>query len=68
MVPYYIMYYYIIKKIIRIGRYAEVSKYPMKTTVHCATRGENELFLARVRCSARVRVTGTEGATDGEKC
>ena len=33
--------------------------------VHCATRGENELFQARVRCSARVVV---EGARDGDDC
>ena len=33
--------------------------------VYCATRGENELFLARVRCGARVGVEGAEGARDG---
>ena len=32
--------------------------------VYCATRGENELFLARVRCSARV---GVEGARDRDR-
>ena len=38
------------------------------TIVYCATRGENELFLARVRCAARVGVEGAEGARDRGEC
>ena len=37
-----------------------------KEIVHCATRGE--LFLARVRGSARVGVEGTESARDRDEC
>ena len=36
--------------------------------VYCTTRGENELFLARVRCSARVGVEGAAGARDIDEC
>ena len=36
--------------------------------VYCATRGENELFLAKVRCSARVGVEGDAGARDIDEC
>ena len=36
--------------------------------VYCVTRGENELFLARVRCSARVGVEGAAGARDIDEC
>ena len=37
-------------------------KFTLHGIVHCATKGENELFLARMRCSARVGVVGAEGA------
>ena len=38
------------------------------TIVYCATRGENELFLAKVRCSAQVGVEGAAGARDIDEC
>ena len=51
------------------GRSQRLYFQPRQTKiVYCATRGENELFLAKVRCSARVGVEGAAGARDIDEC
>ena len=46
---------------VKVGKNFAFRAYFMKTVTNCTTRGENELFQPRVRCSARVVVEGAEG-------